>query len=60
MLIFTEASFVIKLAKMPQNMKLSDRFRTVFDSVFLRPLFKRTYENFQLKYTVKIFRHFNN
>ena len=34
---------MIKLAKMPQNMKSSNRFRTVFDSAVLRQLFQAPY-----------------
>ena len=43
-----EASFemlfkMIKLAKMPQNLKSSERFRTVFDSAVLCQLFQAPY-----------------
>ena len=42
---------MIKLAKMPQNMKPSDRFRTVFDSAVLCQLFRVPYaQRFNLRY----------
>ena len=44
-----EASFVMLFkdkAKVPQNMKSSDRFRTVFDSAVLCQLFQAPYTYF--------------